>query len=80
MLIQIDQFRGFSDRPQRRLPDVIFVANERDNRAVVIDVHLQIQDGDSGNRTDRCDDGVKDSEISPFAKVGYALDEGCHSK
>ena len=72
MLGQVDQFRGFADAANRRFLNRFALADQRDDAAVVIGVHLAVEEIDAGN-LHGLDDGINFGGVAAFREVGHAF-------
>ncbi len=75
MIAQIDEGDGTLHTAIGCLHDRTGGTGEGDDGAVVIGVQFAVEDGNAVYRTDGIDDGVDDSGVAPFGKIGDALDK-----
>ena len=78
VLGQVDQFSGFADAANRRLGHIDGIADQGDDAAVVIGVHLAIEEIDAIH-LHGFEDGIDASLVAPFREVGNTFDECGHN-
>ena len=74
VLGQIDQLRSLAHSANRRLLNRLALAHQRDHAAVVIGVHLAVQQIDAIH-LHRLDDGIDFRLVAAFRKIGNAFDQ-----
>jgi hypothetical protein len=79
VLAHVDQLGSLSDTPQDRLQDGLRLPHKRDHGAVVIGVHLLIEQPDRPIMRNFGSNGLNYRLISALAEVGYALDQLAHA-
>ena len=72
VLAQVDQLHRSGDPGEQRLDDRLVVAGEREHRAVVIGVRVDVQEGRV--RREGVGDRPHDARISPLGDVGHSLE------
>ena len=78
--IEVDQLGGFADAANRRLLNRFALPRDGDHAAIVVGVHLAIEQIDAGN-LHRFDNRLDLGRIAAFGKVGNAFNErGSHAK
>ena len=75
MLPQVDPARGFCDCAHGGLNDDLRFSDERNHRAIVIDIHVPPEDDGAGCRLDRLGDPIDDFDLAAFTEVWYTLNE-----
>jgi hypothetical protein len=78
MAIQVDQFCGLPNRPQRPFSDLFLFPVECDDRTTMVSVHLNVHDEESGDRLDRGYDLIDDRPIAAFTEIGHTFDDVFH--
>jgi hypothetical protein len=79
MLVHVDQLGRLSNTPQDRLQDGLRLPHKSDHGAVVIGVHLLIEQTDRPIMRNFGSNGLNYRFISAFAEVGNALYELIHA-
>src|ERR1700759_662464 len=77
VLGEIDQLSGFSDTAYRSLSHIDRIAHKGNDAAVVIGVHLAVEEIDSVH-LHGFDDGVDATFVASFGEVRYTFDECGH--
>ena len=78
MLCEIDVADRRFDAPKRRLPNGLGRANDCDNRAIMIRIHLPAEQVHVTHGRDGIDNGVHHFGAASFTKVGHAFDNSVH--
>ena len=78
MTIQIDLLGRALHRAEGRLHHRLGLAGEREDRAVVIGVHLVVEEHDARRGGDRLEEGLDDLTTTTFGKIGNAFDDARH--
>lgn len=76
--IQVDQFTGASNGPQRRFTHRFTTAHKRNDGAIVIDVHLGIQHVRIRAGNEGVKDGLDFGSVLALTEIGNALHNGLH--
>src|SRR5574338_175853 len=76
--IQVDQFTGASNGPQRRFTDRFTTAHKRDDGAIVIDIHLGIQHVRIRAGNEGVENGLDFGSVLALTEIGNALHNGLH--
>ena len=71
---EVDQFRGFPYPADDRLLNGVAFSDERDHAAVVVGVHLTVEEVDAGN-FHGVDNGVDDRFIATLGKIRDTFDK-----
>ena len=71
---EVDQLGGLADAANCRLRDGFALANQRDHAAVVVGIHLPVEEVNAGN-LHGFDDGVDLGGIVAFGKIGNTFYE-----
>src|SRR3989442_7267537 len=76
--IHVDPLHGLLRTSERGLGDTSAIANERDDGAIVVRVHLLIKDSDGGDGADGLRDRVDDILAAALGEIWDALDDLRH--
>ncbi len=71
---EIDQLRRLADSANCRFLNRVALANERDDAAIVVGIHLAVEQIDAGN-LHGFDNGVDLGRIAAFGKIGNAFNQ-----
>ena len=74
VLRQVDQLGGLADAANRRLGDGLPLADERDDAAIVVGVHLPVEQIHAGN-LHGFDNGIDFGRVAAFREIGHAFNE-----
>ena len=78
MRLEVDEFRGFGAAAKGGFLDGRRIADECDDRAVVVRVHLLVQQCHTVDGRDGSNDLLDHVFVSSFAEIRHALDELTH--
>ncbi len=76
---QVDEFRSFADAANHGLLHLRGIANQRDDAAVVVGIHLAVEEVDAV-QLHGLEDGIDLGLIAAFGEVGYTFDECGHKQ
>ena len=80
MFGQVDQLGGLAHAAQGGLANGIPGADDGNDAAVVVGVHLPVEQGDARNREQGIDEGLHLGGVAPFAEVGDTLNQRCRHR
>src|SRR5690348_5038441 len=80
VVIQDDQFAGASDGPQCRFTHRFTTAHKRDDGAIVVDVHPDIQHVRTRAGSEGVENGLDFGPVLALTEIGNALHNGLHTE